>query len=123
VKTGIASIILGDNNYCASSLQRLHSLAFVSPCYESAAVTHLLGVPCFITLISSTCCNDGRIPLCASPHHSIAQSFTDRSFQLDKLVGLAMLMIASAVFLYYSVWTLLMVWALVTIRQPICAGY
>lgn len=29
--------------------------------------------------------------------------------QLDKLVGLAMLMVASAVFLYYTVWTLLMV--------------
>ncbi|KAI9732256.1 MAG: hypothetical protein M1818_007575 [Claussenomyces sp. TS43310] len=27
---------------------------------------------------------------------------------LDKLVGLAMLVVASAVFLYYSVWTLLM---------------
>lgn len=29
--------------------------------------------------------------------------------QLDKLVGLAMLVAASAVFLYYTVWTLLMV--------------
>lgn len=30
-------------------------------------------------------------------------------FQLDKLVGLAMLILASAVFLYYTTWTLLMV--------------
>jgi disulfide bond formation protein DsbB len=29
--------------------------------------------------------------------------------QLDKLFGLAMLIIASTVFLYYTVWTLLMV--------------
>lgn len=29
--------------------------------------------------------------------------------QLDKLVGLSMLVVASVVFLYYSVWTLLMV--------------
>ena len=29
--------------------------------------------------------------------------------QLDKLVGLAMLVAASVVFLYYSIWTLLMV--------------
>jgi hypothetical protein len=29
--------------------------------------------------------------------------------QLDKLVGLAMLVAATVVFLYYSVWTLLMV--------------
>jgi hypothetical protein len=29
--------------------------------------------------------------------------------QLDKLIGLAMLVAASVVFLYYSIWTLLMV--------------
>ena len=29
--------------------------------------------------------------------------------QLDKLVGLAMLLAASFVFIYYSIWTLLMV--------------
>ena len=29
--------------------------------------------------------------------------------QLDKLVGLAMLVVASTVFLYYTIWTLLMV--------------
>ena len=29
--------------------------------------------------------------------------------QLDKLVGLAMLVAASVVFLYYTIWTLLMV--------------
>ena len=34
------------------------------------------------------------------------------SKQLDKLAGLAMLLIATAVFLYYSIWTLLMVRAL-----------
>ena len=32
-----------------------------------------------------------------------------RSGQLDKLIGLAMLIAATAVFIYYSVWTLLMV--------------
>ena len=31
--------------------------------------------------------------------------------QLDKLVGLAMLIVATAVFLYYTIWTLLMVGA------------
>jgi hypothetical protein len=31
------------------------------------------------------------------------------ALQLDKLVGLAMLVAASVVFLYYSIWTLLMV--------------
>ena len=33
---------------------------------------------------------------------------TDKT-QLDRLVGLAMLIIASTVFLYYTIWTLLMV--------------
>lgn len=32
--------------------------------------------------------------------------------QIDKLFGLAMLIIATTVFLYYTVWTLLMVWSL-----------
>jgi hypothetical protein len=32
-----------------------------------------------------------------------------RTAQLDKLIGLAMLVAASVVFLYYSMWTLLMV--------------
>lgn len=35
-------------------------------------------------------------------------SLTQRN-QLDKLVGLAMLIIATTVFLYYTTWTLLMV--------------
>lgn len=36
-------------------------------------------------------------------------SRTDKK-QLDRLVGLAMLVVASTVFLYYTIWTLLMVW-------------
>lgn len=31
------------------------------------------------------------------------------SYQLDQLVGMAMLIVASTVFSYYTVWTLLMV--------------
>jgi len=34
---------------------------------------------------------------------------TNNPHQLDRLVGLAMLIIASTVFAYYTVWTLLMV--------------
>jgi len=30
--------------------------------------------------------------------------------QLDRLIGLAMLIVATTVFLYYTIWTLLMVW-------------
>jgi dolichyl-phosphate mannosyltransferase polypeptide 2 regulatory subunit len=30
-------------------------------------------------------------------------------FQLDRIVGLAMLIVATAVFVYYTIWTLLMV--------------
>ena len=33
----------------------------------------------------------------------------DPNIQLDTLVGLAMLVVASIVFLYYTIWTLLMV--------------
>ncbi|OCK92368.1 dolichyl-phosphate mannosyltransferase polypeptide 2 [Cenococcum geophilum 1.58] len=33
---------------------------------------------------------------------------TNKIHQLDRLVGLAMLIAASAVFLYYTIWTLLM---------------
>jgi hypothetical protein len=36
------------------------------------------------------------------------------SVQLDRLVGLAMLGVATAVFLYYSLWTLVMVRPLIT---------
>ncbi|KAJ9622332.1 Dolichol phosphate-mannose biosynthesis regulatory protein [Taxawa tesnikishii (nom. ined.)] len=33
---------------------------------------------------------------------------TNQLYQLDRLVGLAMLIAATAVFLYYTIWTLLM---------------
>lgn len=36
---------------------------------------------------------------------------TNQLYQLDRLVGLAMLIAATAVFLYYTIWTLLMVCA------------
>ena len=35
--------------------------------------------------------------------------YADTPFQLDKIVGMAMLIVATTVFLYYTVWTLLMV--------------
>lgn len=37
------------------------------------------------------------------------------SFQLDKLFGLAMLVAASIIFLYYTTWTLLMVYMALTV--------
>ena len=37
------------------------------------------------------------------------RSTADHLLQLDKLVGLAMLVAASVVFLYYTIWTLAMV--------------
>jgi hypothetical protein len=36
-------------------------------------------------------------------------------FQLDRLVGFAMLAVASAVFLYYTIWTLFMVRTVMTV--------
>jgi hypothetical protein len=42
----------------------------------------------------------------SSPHRNVIAN--DMS-QLDKLVGLGMLVAASVVFLYYTIWTLLMV--------------
>jgi hypothetical protein len=44
-------------------------------------------------------------PQLISPGDSIANNLP----QLDKLVGLGMLVAASVVFLYYTIWTLLMV--------------
>jgi hypothetical protein len=40
--------------------------------------------------------------------------------QLDKIVGLAMLVAASVVFTYYTIWTLLMVSAPPSLLQPRC---
>jgi hypothetical protein len=43
------------------------------------------------------------------PPYAIVHKLTTHPHQLDRLVGLAMLIIASTVFAYYTVWTLLMV--------------
>lgn len=43
------------------------------------------------------------------PPCAIVHKLTINPHQLDRLVGLAMLIIASTVFAYYTVWTLLMV--------------
>jgi hypothetical protein len=56
-------------------------------------------------------CNNGKFCTMmnrpsSSPHRNVIAN--DRS-QLDKLVGLGMLVAASVVFLYYTIWTLLMV--------------
>lgn len=45
------------------------------------------------------------------PPCAIVHKLTINPHQLDRLVGLAMLIIASTVFAYYTVWTLLMVWS------------
>ena len=44
---------------------------------------------------------------------TIANTLSTDQKQLDRLVGLAMLIVASIVFLYYTFWTLLLV------RQPL----
>jgi hypothetical protein len=43
------------------------------------------------------------------PPSAAVHKLTNNPHQLDRLVGLAMLIIASTVFAYYTVWTLLMV--------------
>jgi len=43
------------------------------------------------------------------PPSATVHKLTINPHQLDRLVGLAMLIIASTVFAYYTVWTLLMV--------------
>jgi hypothetical protein len=47
--------------------------------------------------------------LCTCVIHRISSSRRLTKCQIDKLVGLAMLVAASVVFLYYTIWTLLMV--------------
>jgi len=49
--------------------------------------------------------------LAALQPYVVQEALSDNS-QLDKLVGLAMLVAASVVFLYYSIWTLLMVYTI-----------
>jgi hypothetical protein len=60
----------------------------------------------FITLLFRFICNNGellRVFLWEFGQNNA------NSPQLDKLIGLAMLVAASVVFLYYTIWTLLMV--------------
>lgn len=64
----------------------------------------------FYTLLENSVYDDGRQHSCmllAQSSDALANNICP--IQLDRLVGLAMLVLASTVFLYYTIWTLLMV--------------
>ena len=83
---------------------------FLVPLHTSIAAASTIGSVirvCFITLLSRLFVTmvSSTIRVCVSP----LLWHTANAYQLDKLVGLAMLVAASIVFLYYTIWTLLMV--------------
>lgn len=75
-------------------------------CYQTGLIPAPLTTDVSQSTLPKSRLYNGKLPRPPPPSPRTA---ADATLQLDKLVGLAMLVAASVVFLYYTVWTLLMV--------------